>query len=140
MRNITFFFVLFEKFYYLCTNNLLAIITNKNKFSMEKENKILEILDLVKEKVISPDEALPQILNLFNVSNWVDINNKLPEPSENTFVLTHEIGGHIEIANYDYRNYIGIKTIDAHFISTQDEQPYEISPTHWMELPKPPCC
>lgn len=35
---------------------------------MEKENKILEILDLVQEKILSPDEALPQILLLFSVS------------------------------------------------------------------------
>ncbi len=34
---------------------------------MEIENKTLEILDLVREKVLSPDEALPHILRLFNV-------------------------------------------------------------------------
>lgn len=34
---------------------------------MEIENKTLEILDLVREKVLSPDEALPHILCLFNV-------------------------------------------------------------------------
>jgi hypothetical protein len=34
---------------------------------MEIENKTLEILDLVREKVLSPDEALPHILRLFSV-------------------------------------------------------------------------
>lgn len=33
---------------------------------MNIENKILEILDLVREKVLSPDEALPHIMSLFN--------------------------------------------------------------------------
>jgi hypothetical protein len=40
---------------------------------MEKENKILEILDLVQEKVLSPDEALPQILLLFSVSGQSEL-------------------------------------------------------------------
>ena len=31
---------------------------------MEIENKILEILDLVREKVLSPDEALPHIFSV----------------------------------------------------------------------------
>lgn len=34
---------------------------------MDIENKTLEILDLVREKVLSPDEALPHILRLFSV-------------------------------------------------------------------------
>jgi hypothetical protein len=34
---------------------------------MNIENKTLEILDLVREKVLSPDEALPHILRLFSV-------------------------------------------------------------------------
>lgn len=34
---------------------------------MEKEKRILEILDLVKDKVLSTDEALPHILRLFSV-------------------------------------------------------------------------
>jgi hypothetical protein len=45
---------------------------------MEKENKILEILDLVQEKVLSPDEALPQILLLFRVGKancWLILFN-----------------------------------------------------------------
>jgi hypothetical protein len=42
---------------------------------MEKENKILEILDLVQEKVLSPDEALPQILLLFSVSGRSEQSN-----------------------------------------------------------------
>jgi hypothetical protein len=44
---------------------------------MEKENKILEILDLVQEKVLSPDEALPQILLLFSVSGSVCKHEKV---------------------------------------------------------------
>jgi hypothetical protein len=35
---------------------------------MEIENKTLEILDLVREKVLSPDEALPHILRLISVA------------------------------------------------------------------------
>jgi hypothetical protein len=38
---------------------------------MEIENKTLEILDLVREKVLSPDEALPHILRLFAVSGML---------------------------------------------------------------------
>jgi len=34
---------------------------------MDIKNKTIEILDLVREKVLSPDEALPQILLLFSV-------------------------------------------------------------------------
>lgn len=34
---------------------------------MDIENKTLEILDLVRERVLSPDEALPHILRLFSV-------------------------------------------------------------------------
>ena len=34
---------------------------------MKIENKTLEILDLVREKVLSPDEALPHILRLISV-------------------------------------------------------------------------
>jgi hypothetical protein len=34
---------------------------------MDIENKTLEILDLVREKVLSPDEALPHIFRLFSV-------------------------------------------------------------------------
>jgi hypothetical protein len=34
---------------------------------MDLENKTLEILDLVREKVLSPDEALHQVLSLFSV-------------------------------------------------------------------------
>ena len=34
---------------------------------MDIENKTLEILDLVREKVLNPDEALPHILRLFSV-------------------------------------------------------------------------
>jgi hypothetical protein len=42
-------------------------ITDKNKFSMNKGDKLLEILKNVANRETHPEEAQLQILNLFNV-------------------------------------------------------------------------
>jgi hypothetical protein len=59
---------------------------------MEKENKILEILDLVREKVLSPDEVLLYILLLFNVNKQSSCCNASIDTDEQSCEICSNCG------------------------------------------------
>jgi hypothetical protein len=71
-------------------------------------------------------------------SNWISVKDSLPE--ENSRVLVIESDGHIEIAQYrkervfSYSNRVN-GTDYLVFMSEQDEQPYELTPTHYHLIP-----
>lgn len=103
--------------------NELIDVTNALIFALKIDGR----KDIANTELIAEAERIVKLCNLQNVINWVALEEKLPSTEGNFY-----------LAWYD--NCCISKAVWHGGSFTAVEQGWEDeTPTHWAELPKPPC-